>query len=222
MNKNDVTNSAGVMSYEAIQAQGQAALRRAILDEATRLLVEEGLRGLSLRRIAGAVGCSTTVLYTLFGGKNGIVEALWLEGFARLWQAEERAERGQDPLARLAALGGAYRTHALENPDYYRVMFGGAVPGFRPSERALDLSRETFRVLVDAARDCIEAGLFRPEDPEVVASVLWTVVHGAVSLQLNGAFQEPGARAIFERAMRAAAEGFLICDLAPGAEASGP
>ncbi|MDP9356610.1 MAG: TetR/AcrR family transcriptional regulator, partial [Chloroflexota bacterium] len=74
------------MTYEAIQAEGQAALRRAILDEAILLLVEEGLQGLSLRRIAGAVGCSTTVLYTLFGGKSGIVEALWLEGFARLWR----------------------------------------------------------------------------------------------------------------------------------------
>ncbi len=197
------------MRYEALQAEKQAALRRAILDEATRLLVEEGLRGLSLRRIAGAVGCSTTVLYTLFGGKNGIVEALWLEGFARLWRAEEAAEAGQDPLGRLAALGWAYRTHALENPDYYRVMFGGAVPNFRPSERALELSRQTFRVLVDAARACIEAGLFRPEDPELVASVLWTIVHGAVSLQLNGDFQEPEARIVFERAMRAAAEGFL-------------
>ena len=197
------------MRYEAIQAEGQTALRRAILDEASRLLVEEGLKGLSLRRIAGAVGCSTTVLYTLFGSKNGIVEALWLEGFARLWRAEENADAVQDPLARLAALGWAYRAHALENPDYYRVMFGGAVPTFRPSGQALALSRETFRVLVDAARACIEAGLFRQEDPELVASVLWAVVHGAVSLQLNGDFQEPEARVVFERAMRAAAEGFL-------------
>ncbi len=197
------------MSYQEIQAQGQAALRRAILDEATRLLVHEGLNALTLRRIANAVGCSTTVLYTLFGGKNGIVEALWLEGFARLWQAEEAAEAGPDPLARLAALGWAYRSHALENPDYYRVMFGGAIPNFRPSERAVELSRETFRVLVDAARDCIEAGIFRREDPELVASVLWTVVHGAVSLQLNGDFQEPQARVVFERAMQAAAAGFL-------------
>ncbi len=197
------------MQYASIQTRGREALRRAILDAATRLLVEGGLPALSMRRVAAEVGCSTTVLYTLFGGKQGMVEALWREGFDRLWQAEEVVLATDDPLGRLAALGWAYRQHALENPDYYRVMFGAAVPNFRPSARALELSRQTFRVLVDAARACIEAGLFRREDPELVASVLWTVVHGAVSLQLNGDFQEPEARIVFERAMRAAAEGFL-------------
>ena len=196
------------MIYPAIQTQSREALRRAILDAATRLLVEEGLGALSMRRVAAEVGCSTTVLYTLFGGKQGMVEALWLEGFDRLWRAEEEALAAADPLGRLAALGRAYRTHALANPDYYRVMFGGAVPGFRPSDEARALSRRTFQVLVDAVRDCIEAGIFPREDPGLVASVLWATVHGVVSLQLAGDFREPEAQEIFARALRAVATGF--------------
>ena len=204
------------MSYAAILSQSRETLRRAVLDAATRLLVEEGLAALSMRRVAGAVGCSTTVLYTLFGGKPGLVEALWVEGFQRLWRAEEEALTAGDPLGRLAALGWAYRRHALENPDYYRVMFGGAIPGVRPSDDALRASRRAFQVLVDAVRACVEAGIFRPEDPELVASVLWATVHGAVSLQLAGDFRDPEAQAIFDRALRAVGEGFL--KRAPGGE----
>jgi len=196
------------MSFPEIQREGRAALRRAILDAATRLLVEEGVRALTMRRVAREVGCSTTVLYTMFGGKQGLVEALWLEGFARLWQVEAEALGTCDPLARLGALGRAYRRHAIANPDYYRVMFGGVTPGFRPSDEALAASRRTFQVLVDAVRDCIAAGLFRPEDPELVAAALWATVHGVVSLELAGAFAPPEADAIFARAMQAVAAGF--------------
>jgi AcrR family transcriptional regulator len=202
-----ITRDVG-MQYASIQTRGREALRRAILDAATRLLVEGGLPALSMRRVAAEVGCSTTVLYTLFGGKQGMVEALWREGFDRLWQAEEVVLATDDPLDRLAALGRAYRQHALENPDYYRVMFGGVIPDFQPSEPALDRSRRTFQVLVDAVQGCIEAQVFRAEDPEAIALVLWATVHGVVSLELAGSFREAERQPIFERAMRAVAMGF--------------
>lgn len=211
---NDVTKEItviiekAVMHYASIQARSREALRRAILDAATRLLAEEGARALGMRRIAGEVGCSTTVLYTLFGGKQGVVEALWREGFDWLWQAEEAALAADDPLGRLAALGWAYRQHALENPDYYRVMFGGVIPDFQPSDETLGRSHRTFQVLVDAVRDCIDANVFQPEDPETVASVLWAMVHGVVSLELAGSFREADRQVIFERAMRTVAMGF--------------
>ena len=197
------------MSYPTIQAQGRAALDRAILDAATRLLVEEGLTALTLRRVAREVGCSTTVLYTRFGGKQGLIDALWREGFARLWQAERPALDDPDPLVRLAALGRAYRANAHRNPDYFRLMFGGAVPDLRPSHRTPGRDQPTFRVLVDAVRDCIEAGVFRREDPVLIATVLWATVHGVVSLELTGDLREPDASAVFERALHAAGEGFL-------------
>ncbi len=198
-----------MLPYDRIQEAGDAALRRAFLDAASGLLATGGIGALSLRRVAAKVGCSTTVLYSQFGGKSGLVEALWLEGFARLWDAEQAALAGGDPLSRVAALGWAYRGHALASPDFYRLMFGGVIPGFTPSAMALAASDQTFGVLVDAVRDCIDAGIFWREDPERVATVLWATVHGVVSLQLSGNLRDAAADAVFERAMRAAGEGFL-------------
>lgn len=197
------------MHYADIQDRSREDLRRAILDAATRLLVGDGLQALSMRRVAAEVGCSTTVLYTMFDGKSGLLDALWAEGFDRLWQAEEQVGETEDPLARLAALGSAYRQHALENPDYYRVMFGGAIPGFQPSPSALDQSRRTFQVLVEGVQAGIDAGVFRPGDAETIALVLWATVHGVVSLELAGSLREEERQGVFEQAMRAVATGFM-------------
>ena len=86
--------------YELAQRQGQDVLRRTLLDAASRLLVAEGPQALTMRRVAAAVGCSTTVLYTAFGSKDGLADALFLEGFQRLRRRLEAVPSGGDPLAR--------------------------------------------------------------------------------------------------------------------------
>lgn len=200
----------GVVSYGEIQEQSRGALRRAVLDAATELLISKGTGGLTMRAVAESVGASTTVLYTLFGGKQGLIEELWAEGVARLWQAEQEAQQGaDDPLARLVALGSAYRRNALENPGYYRMMFGGNASGFTPSAAAIEQRHATFQPLIDAAAACIRAGIFRPEDPERIALILWATAHGVVSLQLSGDIPEDEAEEIYSQALRAVASSFF-------------
>ena len=148
-------------------------------------------------RIAVEVGCSTTVLYTMFGGKPGVAEGLWREGFDRLRQAMERVQ-ADAPLGRLAALGHAYRANALANRAYYAVMFQRPIPGFEPSADAYADSLRPLRILVDAVADCIRAGVLRPADPAHVAGVLWAAAHGAVSLELAGYEGASDAQARFQ------------------------
>src|ERR1700741_3796419 len=75
-----------VIDFRQEQEGLRSALRQGMLDAATRLLVEEGAAALTVRKVAEAVNCSTTLLYSLFGGKDGLSNALYLEGFARLKQ----------------------------------------------------------------------------------------------------------------------------------------
>lgn len=171
--------------YERAHAAGRSAQRTLALDTASSLLESEGPAGLTMRRIASEMGCSTTVLYTIFGGKAGIADELWREGFGRLRHALEAAE-GADPPARLAAMGRAYRANALANRSYYAIMFQRPIPGFEPSDAAYAESLIPLRVLADAVADCIAAGFFRQEDPQHIAALLWAASHGAVSLELAG------------------------------------
>ncbi|GAA2397909.1 TetR/AcrR family transcriptional regulator [Nonomuraea africana] len=173
-------------AYQQAQQAGQQAVRAAILDAATHLLVTEGARALTVRGISGAVGCSTKVIYTLFGGKEGLAQALWLEGFARFERRLLAAGGDPDPLVRLMECGIAYRAYALDEPDYYRVMFQGALPGFVPSPEALAAARRAFDILTAHVSACLEAGRLRGGTAEEIADLLWMAVHGATSLELAG------------------------------------
>src|SRR3954470_6112423 len=108
-------------AYAKARDRGSEAMQRALLDTASRLLVKEGPSALTMRRLAAAAGCSTTVLYTTFGGKDGIAEALYREGFARFAKRLAAVPPDKDPLTRLLALAYAYRDNALANPTYYQL-----------------------------------------------------------------------------------------------------
>jgi AcrR family transcriptional regulator len=177
--------------YRRAHELGQAALRRAVLDTASTLLVEHGPEALTMRRLAGEVGCSTTVLYTMFGAKDGLADALYREGFARLRARIADAVAAEtDPLERLAATGRAYRANALRERSYYGLMFAGAIPGFVPSPESMALARQSLRLLTDAIEAAIAAGALTPADPDEVTDVLWAAVHGVVSLELAGHYPD--------------------------------
>ena len=197
--------------YAAAQAAGKAPLRRLLLDTASSLLERDGPDALTMRRIASEVGCSTSVFYTMFGGKAGIAEALWREGFERLAVVLDEAA-GVDPLQRLAAMGRAYRANALANRSYYAIMFGRPIPGFEPSAEAYEESLQPLRALADAVADCIDAGVFRAEDPMHIAGVLWAATHGAVSLELAGYEGAVDAEHRFDDLSAAAAAWFMTPD----------
>lgn len=217
MDNNSVMYNDGVSKYSIVtdyrreRAEGREALRLGLLDAASRLLVEEGPEALSMRRVARQINASTQVLYTMFGGKEGLANELFLEGFERLRLALEAAPRGDDPLRHLLSLGEAYFENGVANPNYYRVMFFDAIPGFSPPEETLKKTWKTFDTLVEAVGRCIEAGLFAEEDAREVASSLWSAAHGVVSLHLVGRFpKREEARRVFELTTRAAIGGLLL------------
>src|SRR3954466_8484642 len=60
------------------------ATRETLLDAALRLLEERGPGAVRVRDVAAAAEQSTMGVYTHFGSKQGLLEELYLYGFARL------------------------------------------------------------------------------------------------------------------------------------------
>lgn len=159
--------------------------RQEVLARAAELLATEGPAALSVRRIAAEAGESTQVIYTRFGGKAGVIEGLYHEGFRRLAAALEAVPHSGDPLTDLVAVQRAYRRAALQNPAFYAVMFGRPIPEFEPSIESRRLVWGTFGSLVEAVRSCVEAGeMVAPRGDEDLARELWGAAHGLVSLEL--------------------------------------
>ena len=170
----------------------EATQRAAIVAAALARIQEEGSAGLRMRKVAAEAGCSTMVIYTHFGGKNGLVEALRLDGFAELRGALVTAAGRSEGRRRILRLAAAYRVWALENPTHYEVMFTRAVHDYTPTEAARAIGIRTFDVLVDAVASAARGGEIRGRDPRDVAYLIWGIVHGHVMLELAAISPRPG------------------------------
>ncbi|WP_280313408.1 TetR/AcrR family transcriptional regulator [Nocardia abscessus] len=157
-----------------------AAVRNQLIERAAQMLRTR--EPVTLRSVVAGTGLSTMAVYTYFGGMDGLWQAMRQEGFTRLAAELNSVTPTTDPVRDLAALGAAYLSNALANPDLYRVMFDA---GFELEDPAA--ADETLRCLVRAVERAKDIGRFRPDvDPLVLATQSWTIGHGLVSLVASG------------------------------------
>jgi hypothetical protein len=123
---------------------------------------------------------------------DDLVRAMVHEGFRRLNERMVDVVPCADPVADVAVMGIAYRQNALENAHLYSVMFGGStLGGFALNEHDRQSGRYAMEPLVHAVARCMDAGRFRPGDPQALANQAWVSLHGLVTLELGGYLIEP-------------------------------
>lgn len=174
---------------QTIKDEAKDAMRLELLDVASELLEKEGPKALSMRRISEQAGCSTMMLYTLFKGKEGLAEGLYLEGFRRLQAVLDQVNE-TDCIEHLKELNRSYRRVALKNPTYYAVMFEKPIAEFRPSQNARLVAWQSIQNLINSIQSCIDKGIFQNDNAEMMAMELWTIAHGLVSVELSGYLSE--------------------------------
>lgn len=167
--------------------------RATILSAAAAVLQDEGPAALTIRRIAQAVNTSTKAIYTHFGGKDGLLDAVYLEGFAGLGRSMSAAPTGASPPDRLRAMCVAYRDYARARPAFYNVMFGDMGRAYHASVESRRKAAETFAILKHAIQASLnaQAADHAPVSAGLVTRMLWAAMHGVVSLELRGLLAGP-------------------------------
>ena len=168
-------------------------LRARLVDAAAEVMAGKGIDGVSLRALAEGCGTSTSAVYSIFGSKEALVDAVVAEADASFSDSQRRALKrpASGPVARLALLGLAYRRWALDHRALYAVMFAR-----NGSIATTDvLGAGSIAPLRQVVQECFEAGIFvpGPDVSDVVLSI-WAAVHGFVSLEI-GQLRFPSRRA---------------------------
>jgi AcrR family transcriptional regulator len=158
----------------------------ALLDAAADLLEREGPDALSIRRIAAEAKVAPMGVYNHFDSKNGIIEALFIRGFARLSEAMESLNAIEDPMDALRQGGRTYRALALANPAMYQLMFLKPVPCFEPSDEAVEVAAGAFGGLIAAVNRAMASGALAEAPATETAQIIWANIHGWVSLEVLG------------------------------------
>jgi AcrR family transcriptional regulator len=103
--------------------------RAALLAAAERLIHEHGPDAASVRAVADDVGTTTRAVYSVFGSKQGLLEALATRFFEELHRAIDAVELTEDAAADLIEAGmQAFRRTVMTHPSLYRLVFLRVVP----------------------------------------------------------------------------------------------
>ncbi len=165
-------------------------LRRALLDQASVVLEEQGVGALSLRDLARRAGVSATAPYHHFANKAALVTALADDAMSSLDASLEDVDMrttngGGGPGERLNAMGVAYVLFAIDHPERFRLAFRpemGAPFDGMIEDGTLPDEIDGFRHLVRVVR-ALEA---IPERQLPVALAAWSIAHGLASLLVDG------------------------------------
>jgi len=153
-------------------------LREAILDAAARTVTRDGVGGLSLRAIAKELGVSHTAFRRHFGSREGVLNALAVQGNRLLADALRTARDNGNFLD----VGVAYVAFALAHPGHFTVMFRSDL---------LDNDDPELVAARAMASEPLTEGVaaLDLDDPEAGEVTGWAVAHGIATLALTGNLQ---------------------------------
>jgi AcrR family transcriptional regulator len=163
-------------------------LKNALIEAGVQILSEEGIEGLSLRKVAQRAGVSHNAPYSHFPDKQSLIAAISTEGFKQLYSELDTAISAYPdaPRQQLREGAWAYVQFALSNTDTFKLMFSGVLEKERDYPAFVEISHQTFGRVVDVVRACQETGVLPPEPTDVMAVAVWGMVHGIISLRLEG------------------------------------
>lgn len=153
-----------------------------ILSSATDILSEEGLQGLTIRKIAQKIGYSSGTLYQVFANIDDLIVATHILTFQALHRHLGRVEIGDDPEATLLALAKSYLQFATENENRWNAVFQHSLPVGQalPVEYVVEVDR-LLGLGITAVSPVFPDG---QKDKAILATrVLWAGLYGIVSLE---------------------------------------
>lgn len=162
-------------------------LANSLVNAAIALVKKYGPDQLSLRAVSAEVGVSPSASYHYYKDKNALVSAVGEVLFNQLAQRQEKEigkVKGSGKVAALKkfhVLGQAYFDWATAEPNLYRLMFGGFCDHNinQEDDKAWNLLRQSLDEL-------LSQGLIDHSSRNGGEIVVWSAVHGASSLAVEG------------------------------------
>ena len=150
------------------------ARRAQIICAARRIAEREGWSNVTVRRLSDEISYSQPVLYAHFGSREGILDAVAIEGFQEIGSALEKARKRAKRNA-VQSVAAAYLKFAVSSPALYEVMFTLSLRV--PFDHA-----DTPPELHFAFSQLMELFQGQSSNPAIVSELFWASLHGIAEL----------------------------------------
>ena len=171
-----------VRRYDASNRRHQAArTREAVLATARRRLLEDGYAATTVARIADEAGTSVDTVYKAFGGKSGIVRALWesslagRQGVPSPMRSDAMSSRETDPVRVLQGWGRFVAELAPDGAPVVLLIRAASVTDSDMAALMVEVDEQRRTRMRHNARRMQRQGWLRPGVTLAQATdVLWT------------------------------------------------
>ncbi len=173
-----------------------AEKKAALIAVATKILEEEGLLALTLRRLAQDSGISRSTPYLYFKDKDDLLQDICAETFRYLIkQCRDAMAACTDDTSKVIAMGKCYLNFGIERPTLYHLIFAPKNPGDEVSPEVLEVVEEYKNMTEIPMQRAYDEGIFK-YPPDRLNPVLWACSHGLLCLLWAGHLSEEG---VYER-----------------------
>jgi AcrR family transcriptional regulator len=157
------------------------ARRAQIISAARRIAELEGWPSVTVRRLSDEISYSQPVLYAHFGSREGILDAVALEGFRELGLALEKARKRAKRGNTVESVAAAYLDFAVSSPALYEAMFSLSLSVSFDDAATPPEMRFAFLQLLE---------LFQAQSSksEVISELFWASLHGIAELSRTKRF----------------------------------
>jgi len=165
-------------------------LREALIEAAHQILAAEGVKGLSLRKVALRAGVSAPALYSHFEDKRALMAVLATQGFEWL-AASMEAELNKEEVdksrtaAGLPGLALAYVNFSLENSSLFQLMFGREVGNLLDYPALVEAGSRCYGLMAESVGAQLEI-TGSSDSLAISATAAWSMVHGLSTLMNDG------------------------------------
>lgn len=176
-----------------------------IASAARNLLDEEGAAGVTMRRVASAVGITPMALYRHYPNRDGLLNSLADEGFTELVEILANLKLAGEVDAQLLKILDVFLDYAFEKPRLFELMFLTNREGARKYPDDFRARRSpTANVAADVIAAAIETEYFRKDDVWEIVFETGALMQGLVMLYLGGrvAMSSTEFRAFCHRSFR--------------------
>ncbi|MEX1222382.1 MAG: TetR/AcrR family transcriptional regulator [Idiomarina sp.] len=171
-------------------------LKEALLVEAEKILVNEGMKGLTLRALAKAAGVSATAPYNHFNNKDTLLEALATEGFIQLRKYIDESLRNSSAELKAERIALGYINYALEHRQLFRLMFGNELSQMAPSDARSNAGRLSFEPIQQAVGEALQQANHQQLNHHATTQGAWSLVHGLATLIIDDKIALPNEPAL--------------------------
>ncbi len=172
----------------------KASLKEAIIDSAYQIVLQQGEKHLTMRKLTQDVGCALGMPYKIFSSLDEIIlciNARTLDNLYTKLASAHQHNTTQNLYSSIHTLADAYVTYAKENPALWKMLFNYTINDehlIPTPDWYVEKVQKLFTLVENTLRENLTSPM-EEQELQITAHCLWSSVHGITTLVIGGTFE---------------------------------